>query len=193
MRLPWNCATKWTAITATLTLCFLLLASRADAQCENCSAAFDEGETVTLTAAPEPGSVFAGWEGDPECEAGQNPLEPTETTVTMDKDINCVARFELMQANPMVTFQASCSDPQDGDITPSLVFTSDLQGELGTGGSFAVAMIEGAHQVGAECCDSVGECYNETRTITVDLNDPPTVIWDLPADGICVGDGCPTP
>jgi hypothetical protein len=53
-----------------------------------CSAAFDAGSTVTLTATPAPGSRFAGWSGD--C-SGTDPC-----TVTMDGNKNVTATFELL-------------------------------------------------------------------------------------------------
>jgi CSLREA domain-containing protein/uncharacterized repeat protein (TIGR02543 family) len=54
---------------------------------QDCSEVYQVGTQVTLTANPAQGSVFAGWSGD--C-SGTNPT----TTVTMDGNKRCTARFE---------------------------------------------------------------------------------------------------
>jgi CSLREA domain-containing protein/uncharacterized repeat protein (TIGR02543 family) len=54
---------------------------------QDCSEVYQVGTQVTLTANPAQGSVFAGWSGD--C-SGTNPT----TTVTMDGNKTCTARFE---------------------------------------------------------------------------------------------------
>lgn len=51
-----------------------------------CSAEFARGAVVTATATPAAGSIFVGWEGDPECEDG---------SVLMDGDKHCTATFDL--------------------------------------------------------------------------------------------------
>jgi hypothetical protein len=39
-----------------------------------------------------------------------------------------------------ITFAGSASDDEDGDLTASLVWTSSLQGGIGTGGSFSAVL-----------------------------------------------------
>ena len=56
-----------------------------------CSDEYDSGATVVLNATPEPGSSFAGWDGDADCLDG---------SVTMASDRSCEARFELQQGEP---------------------------------------------------------------------------------------------
>src|SRR5439155_842933 len=55
----------------------------------SCSARFPFGATVNLTAIPAPGSVFAGWSGDPDCADGP---------VTLNADEACTATFEVLVA-----------------------------------------------------------------------------------------------
>lgn len=52
-----------------------------------CRASFPSNTTVTITASPDPGSVFVGWEGD--C-AGDGPT----ITIVMDADKSCTATFK---------------------------------------------------------------------------------------------------
>ncbi|MHA2615669.1 MAG: InlB B-repeat-containing protein [bacterium JZ-2024 1] len=54
----------------------------------DCTESYPYGATVTLTATPDPGSLFAGWSGD--C-AGNNP----QIEVTMDANKTCTATFKL--------------------------------------------------------------------------------------------------
>jgi hypothetical protein len=51
-----------------------------------CTAGYFAGDSDTLTAIPDPGSVFVGWEFD--CEG------TGDFTVTLDDDKDCEARFE---------------------------------------------------------------------------------------------------
>jgi sugar lactone lactonase YvrE len=51
---------------------------------ENCSYLLPEGTFASLVATPASGSVFVGWEGDPDCADG---------TVTMTEARSCVAHF----------------------------------------------------------------------------------------------------
>ena len=66
-----------------------------------------------------------------------------------------------------ITFTGSASDTEEGDITASLVWTSNLDGQIGTGGSFATTLTIGTHTVTASATDSGGLSDTETTTVTV--------------------------
>lgn len=73
------------------------------------------------------------------------------------------------------------SDPEDG--TPSLTWTSSIDGELGTGDFFTRSdLSEGTHTITATATDSGGFVDIETVVITV-RNDPPFVEITAPLDG----------
>jgi len=55
-----------------------------------------------------------------------------------------------------ISFSGSASDAEDGNLTTSLIWTSDLDGQIGTGGSFSATLREGTHTITAEVTDSGG-------------------------------------
>ncbi len=59
----------------------------------DCCSAYRRGRYVRLTATPEKGSVFQGWEGDAECSNGR---------FTMNSDKNCTARFRKIFPWPAI-------------------------------------------------------------------------------------------
>ncbi len=59
----------------------------------SCSTTYPKGTEVTLTATPDPGSVFMEWSGD--C-TGKNPV----VKIIMDKDKTCNAKFNLKPKMP---------------------------------------------------------------------------------------------
>lgn len=60
----------------------------------HCLQTFNQNQTVTLTAMGYRGTVFAGWSGD--CQGTQ-----FESSVVLDRNRTCVARFELLSIPPM--------------------------------------------------------------------------------------------
>ena len=77
-----------------------------------------------------------------------------------------------------ITFSGTGSDPEDGTLTGgSLVWTSSLDGQIGTGTSFtATSLSVGAHTITLTATDSDGATGGDTVTITV--NEPSTHYTD---------------
>ncbi|HUF16217.1 MAG TPA: S8 family serine peptidase, partial [Acidimicrobiia bacterium] len=87
-----------------------------------------------------------------------------------------------------ISFAGSASDVEDGDITGSLEWTSDLDGQIGTGGSFSATLSDGTHVITASVIDSVGNTGSDS--ITVDVVDAaPTVTISSPTDGASFSSG----
>jgi hypothetical protein len=83
-----------------------------------------------------------------------------------------------------VSFTGTASDPEDGDISASLDWTSSLDGAIGTGASFSTSTLsEGSHTITASVTDSGGESDNDVINITISGNAAPTVSITSPADG----------
>jgi thermitase len=66
-----------------------------------------------------------------------------------------------------ISFAGSAIDTEDGDLTANLDWTSDLDGRIGTGGSFSAVLSDGTHTIIAEVTDSRGEGGSDSIAITV--------------------------
>lgn len=88
------------------------------------------------------------------------------------------------QGTVAVPFQGTCTDPEDGDISASLVWSSDLQGPVGSGGSGTMNLAEGTHVITATC-DDAGPSGPQSASVTVNISidEAPSVIIIQPVDG----------
>jgi uncharacterized protein YjiK len=92
-----------------------------------------------------------------------------------------------------ITFTGTGTDPEDGDVTASLAWDSNLDGAIGTGGSFSITTLsEGTHTITATATDSGSLTGLDTTMVTISAagNTPPTALISAPADGasFTVGD-----
>jgi hypothetical protein len=89
--------------------------------------------------------------------------------------------------NDPISFTATASDAQDGDLGPGLSWTSDRDGPLGTGASISAPLSVGSHTITASVVDSHGAPASDGISLTVETNEPPTVTIASPVDGWSVG------
>jgi serine protease AprX len=77
----------------------------------------------------------------------------------------------VFSSGSKITFTGSAGDAEDGDLTAALVWTSGLQGVIGTGGSFTLrgkkALRDGIHTITAAASDSGGSEGSAAIEITV--------------------------
>lgn len=73
-----------------------------------------------------------------------------------------------------LTFTGSASDTQDGNLTSALVWRSNLDGQIGTGGSFSKGLTVGTHTITASVADAGGLTGQRTITLTVASSVAPT-------------------
>ncbi len=117
-------------------------------------------------------------------------IDSADVTITVDANtapavtISSPADGSSSIETDPVSFIGSASDAQDGDLTASLSWTSDLDGAIGSGGSFALTTLSiGTHVITASVTDSHGAPGSDNVTITVNANTPPSVTITGPADG----------
>lgn len=82
-----------------------------------------------------------------------------------------------------IAFSGSATDAEEGDLSTSLVWSSDTDGAIGTGTSFSAMLSVGTHTVTATVVDSGGLTSVASITITVVANATPTVAIMAPVDG----------
>jgi hypothetical protein len=87
-------------------------------------------------------------------------------------------------AGSTITFSGSAIDTEDGNISSKLVWTSSIDGQIGTGSSFARSLSSGTHTITVTATDSGGKTGTGTCTVTVQaVNNAPVVTVSSPLGG----------
>ena len=73
----------------------------------------------------------------------------------------------FLSANTQINFIGTATDPEDGDLGAAISWSSDLDGNLGTGGSISVNLADGTHEITASVTDSGGSDATDSITILV--------------------------
>jgi len=89
------------------------------------------------------------------------PNEPPTVYITSPSD------GSTFDSGAEIPFKGTASDPEDGDLTAALVWTSNIDGSIGTGGSFSTTLSDGTHTITAEVIDSGDETGSVSIGITV--------------------------
>ena len=93
--------------------------------------------------------------------------EPTEPLNTLPVVvIDPPATATVVSGTPL-TFTGEATDADDGDVTDSLVWSSNLDGGLGTGGTVTVTLSVGTHIIAAVVTDSGGLIDADSLTVMV--------------------------
>ena len=74
-----------------------------------------------------------------------------------------------------INFEGTASDAEDDNLTASLVWTSDIDGQIGTGGSFSTTLSDETHTITTQVTDSGGATASSSITITITAS-PPTLV-----------------
>jgi hypothetical protein len=100
------------------------------------------------------------------------PPDPTELPNTPPVvAINPPATTTVVHGTAL-TFTGEATDDADGDLTDSLVWSSTLDGNLGTGDAVTVTLSVGTHTIAASVTDSGG--LIDTDSLTVNITEPPS-------------------
>lgn len=77
------------------------------------------------------------------------------------------ANSSVYAAGGPIQFVGSAVDAKDGDISGRIVWTSDIEGNLGTGGSLTVSGLGvGMHTIRASVVNSAGAVGSATVSVT---------------------------
>ena len=141
-----------------------------------CSASYDTGTEVTLTAAPASGSTFAGWSGD---DCGGN---SQTASVTMDAARGCTAKFNLSQATLSLTMIGSGSGAVtlvDENNTESCTTNCSKTYDIGTEVTLVPDPSSDSFFIdwGGDCAAGTGR--DLTWEVTMNSNVSCTVVFDL--------------
>jgi subtilisin family serine protease len=79
-----------------------------------------------------------------------------------------------LSSGSVATFTGAATDPETGDCTANMIWTSSLDGQIGTGGSCSKALSVGNHTITASVTDSTGKTGAASITISVVNTPPPT-------------------
>ncbi|MBN2271395.1 MAG: Ig-like domain-containing protein [Sedimentisphaerales bacterium] len=94
---------------------------------------------------------------------GQTPTQNDPPTVS----ITSPADGSTFESGAVISFEGTAYDTEDGDLTANLVWTSDRDGMIGTGGSFSAILSDGNHIITASVTDSGGKTTSGSWSITV--------------------------
>ena len=114
----------------------------------------------------------------------------TAPSVTISSPANGIS----ITTGTNVTFTGSATDTQQGNLTTLLVWSSNLLGQIGTGGSFTRSLTAGTHAITATVTDSGGLTTQRGITVYVAAaaaatNTAPVVTIASPANGLSVPTG----
>ena len=82
----------------------------------------------------------------------------------------------VFEVGTTVEFTGAASDPEDGDLTASIEWSSSRDGALGTGGSAVASLREGTHTITATVTDGDGGTGSASITVTIEgsAEEPPS-------------------
>lgn len=90
------------------------------------------------------------------------------TNTAPDVTISSPANGANFASATSISFSGSATDTEDGNLSDSLLWTSNLSGQIGTGASFSTVLASGTHTITASVTDSGGLSDSASILITVE-------------------------
>ncbi len=85
------------------------------------------------------------------------------------------------------TFSAKASDKENGDLSPSIIWESNIDGYLGKGQALTATLSTGSHTLMAHVTDSQGKAASASQSVTVNVYNHPPEIAITTVDKAAVG------
>ncbi len=126
--------------------------------------------------------------------AGQDGTATVEVTVTANAapgvTITSPSQDTTVSAGEVVTLSAAANDPEEGDLSSAIAWSSSLDGSLGTGASVQAASLSvGSHTITATVTDGAGQDGSATVVVDVVQNESPQVTIDAPSQDTTIAAG----
>ncbi len=118
----------------------------------------------------------AAFGGDGSCDAAS--VGPVNETPSVS--ISSPSDGSTFDSGATIDFVGTASDTEDGDLTVNLVWTSDRDGPIGTGGSVSTTLGDGNHIISASVTDSGGA--SGSASISVTVGSPPAEATSVSAE-----------
>ncbi len=108
--------------------------------------------------------------------AGVEKLYPATSSTNQPPSVSITSPRSILtfSSGSSISFTGSASDPEQGNLTSAMTWTSNLSGAIGTGGSFSRTLPVGIHNVTASVRDSAGVTRGTAVTLTITLLSAPT-------------------
>lgn len=110
------------------------------------------------------------------CDPGGDDDPPVEENDPPVVGIQSPGDGGVFAYNAIITFSGSAMDPEDGNLSGLLQWTSSVQGEIGAGGGFSRSLDAGLHTITASVTDSGNLTGSASVDITVEAPPPPSGI-----------------
>jgi hypothetical protein len=120
-------------------------------------------------------------------------LRPTTCTVGSIPGLSIsqpLAGFVVVEGQPLI-LSAEALDIEDGDLSTTIHWISDVSGSLGIGSNLEVTLLPGGQTLTATVTDSNGNSVSHSITGTVLLNHAPTLAIYSLYDGFTIDAGDP--
>jgi len=145
-----------------------------DESCDPVGLLFAGNSTVTIANAIGPVLQRFGVTIDGDDTPPPPPNDPPTVSITSPAD------GSTFDSGAAISFVGTASDTEDGDLTASLVWTSDIDGEITD--SFSTTLTDGTHTITASVTDFGGK--TATASINITVGTPPSGPTDVIVDSI---------
>jgi len=100
------------------------------------------------------------------------PVTAPATNTAPALTVSAPGSFTTITAGTSLTFSGSASDKEEGTLTPRLSWVSNIDGQIGVGGSFSRVLSTGTHAITVSVTDGGGLSASKSLTVTAAVATP---------------------